>query len=620
VPDVYSLVDPYTLKPIQKAVAAQFDEEISPTGGQYARPPFQGHLAFGMDPARLGALIKAADNGSTQEWMILAEEIEELFPHYASVLGKRRRQVAQLPITVADAEGVPGAKKHGDLVRDWLKTDVLQQAMFHVLDAVAKGYSVHEIIWDSAPGRVVPAQFCYRPQRFFEVSWQDGNTIWLRSENGFEELVPHKFLVHRHPSKSGNVVRNGLTRMVAFLWMYSSYTLKDWALFVQAYGLPMRVGRYGSEASDGDKRTLWRAVSSIAGDIAAIVPKSMEIEFIKGAENAAGAQLYIGRADWLNREVSKLVLGGTAGTEAISGGHAVGKEHREVEEDVERFDAALLSVSLTRQIIVPMVAFSFGPQKKYPVATIGRPDTVPVKDVVDAVHNLGGMGLKVKASQLRGLLQLDEPDAQDEVVGGVPASITERIQVPALPQAGKVELPNDTTAPRKGLFAALLAEQPGADDAVLAALNERLARDAAGAMHGLTAQVRAVFEHAADMHDLVHRLHALKLRPEELAEAMARGMALAELVGQAAVVQELQAAQVSRMSDLTAADRRRLRPEDFAVPELHELPIHDAHHVQLAWDMVDNTKGLSDAQRAEARRRILAKAHELGIDTSGWTK
>ena len=34
---------------------------------------------------------------------------------------------------------------------------------------------------------------------------------------------------------------------------------------------------------------------------------------------------------------------------------------------------------------------------------------------------------------------------------------------------------------------------------------------------------------------------ALKLRPAELGEAMARGMALAELVGQAAVVEELHA-------------------------------------------------------------------------------
>ena len=611
------LVDEFN-RPIPRAAIAQLREEISPVGGQFGRPPFQGHLAFGIDPVRLAGIIKAADNGSTQEWMILAEEIEELFPHYASVLSKRRRQVAQLPITIEDADATPEAKKHGDLVRAWLKTNTLQHAMFHVLDAIGKGYSVHEIVWKTEPGRVVPERLFYRPQRFFEVSWEDGNTIWLRSENGFEDLVPHKFLLHLHPNKSGNVVRGGLTRAVAFLWMYSSYTLKDWALFVQAYGLPVRLGRYGPEASDTDKRTLWRALMSIAGDVAAMIPKSMEMEFVKGAENAAGTDLYLKRANWLDQQVSKLVLGSTAGTDAIAGGHAVGKEHRAVEEDVERHDAGLLAVSLNQQLIPSMVAFTFGPQLAYPTATVGRPDTVPLADVVNAIDKLGGSGLKVKASQIRGLLQLDEPKDGDELVGGVPAKMLERVDVPAAPDTGTVDIPNDQSAQSLRLFGSLIALQSETDPEVLDALTARLARDAAGALHGLTAHVRHAFDQATSMRDLVHRLQALKLKPDELGEAMARGMALAELVGQAAVVEELHEQHQARMPDLGTRTRDDLPDSEFAVPETRQLPINDATHVKLAWDLVDRTEGLTAAQRASARRRILARARRMRIDTSGW--
>src|SRR5579872_1003657 len=171
--DISGLVDQFN-QPISRAAIAQLREEISPVGAIHARAPFDGHLAFGMDPGRLGAIIRAADNGSTREWMILAEEIEELFPHYGAVLAKRRRQVAQLPITVEDADETPDAKKHGDLVRDWIDTDTLQHALFDVLDAVGKGYSVHEIMWDTEPGRIVPKQFTYRPPRFFETSFIDG--------------------------------------------------------------------------------------------------------------------------------------------------------------------------------------------------------------------------------------------------------------------------------------------------------------------------------------------------------------------------------------------------------------------------------------------------------------
>lgn len=69
---------------------------------------------------------------------------------------------------------------------------------------------------------------------------------------------------------------------------------------------------------------------------------------------------------------------------------------------------------------------------------------------------------------------------------------------------------------------------------------------------------------------------------------------------------------------LSAADRKDLKDSDFAVPDKRELPIHDEEHVKLAWDMVDKTKDLTDAERKEAKKRILAKAKELGVDTSDW--
>lgn len=69
---------------------------------------------------------------------------------------------------------------------------------------------------------------------------------------------------------------------------------------------------------------------------------------------------------------------------------------------------------------------------------------------------------------------------------------------------------------------------------------------------------------------------------------------------------------------LDAAARDRLDADDFAVPGKRALPMPDARHVRLAWDMVDRTEGLSDAERAEARSRILARAKALGVDTGGW--
>lgn len=69
---------------------------------------------------------------------------------------------------------------------------------------------------------------------------------------------------------------------------------------------------------------------------------------------------------------------------------------------------------------------------------------------------------------------------------------------------------------------------------------------------------------------------------------------------------------------LTQKERDKLPSHLFAVPSKRVLPMPDAAHVKMAWSMVDYTKGLSDTERAEAKRNILRRAKELGINTSGW--
>lgn len=72
------------------------------------------------------------------------------------------------------------------------------------------------------------------------------------------------------------------------------------------------------------------------------------------------------------------------------------------------------------------------------------------------------------------------------------------------------------------------------------------------------------------------------------------------------------------MSNLDKAARDALPAEHFAVPGKRKLPINDANHTRLAWDMVERTKDLSDEERSEARANIRRRAKELGIDTSDW--
>ena len=58
------------------------------------------HPAQGLDPSRLAQILRSAEQGNAQSYLELAEEIEEKYPHYQSVMGTRKRAVSQLPINV----------------------------------------------------------------------------------------------------------------------------------------------------------------------------------------------------------------------------------------------------------------------------------------------------------------------------------------------------------------------------------------------------------------------------------------------------------------------------------------------------------------------------------------
>lgn len=70
--------------------------------------------------------------------------------------------------------------------------------------------------------------------------------------------------------------------------------------------------------------------------------------------------------------------------------------------------------------------------------------------------------------------------------------------------------------------------------------------------------------------------------------------------------------------DLTREQRDALPDADFAVPGKRKLPMHDVYHAKAAWNAVGVARDLTDIERRDARVLLLARATDLGIDTSNW--
>ena len=103
-----------------------------------------------------------------------------------------------------------------------------------------------------------------------------------RWSSSAEPLIPGKFVYHAHKSKSGLPGRGGLAYTVATMYLLKSTAVKDWWAFAEIFGLPVRVGKYGHNASDDDIRTLELAINLIASDAGCVIPDDMTIEFQQG--------------------------------------------------------------------------------------------------------------------------------------------------------------------------------------------------------------------------------------------------------------------------------------------------------------------------------------------------
>ncbi|MCU0826645.1 MAG: DUF935 domain-containing protein [Tabrizicola sp.] len=394
-------------QPVRKA---DLKAEVAAATLGGVRNPMPGYPADGLNPVRLANILREADQGDPVRYLELAETIEERDLHYLGVLGTRRRAVTQMPISVEAGDDSPEAERHAEMVRAWLKRDELTDELFDILDTIGKGYSFTEILWDTSEGQWMPARLEYRDPRWFRFERQNLATPLMLGDSGQELPLPaFKFIFAQIKAKSGLGLRSGLARVAAWAWMFKAYTQRDWAIFTQTFGQPLRVGKFGPGASEDDKNTLFRAVSNIAGDCAAIIPESMTIDFVETSNVGASTDLYLKRADWLDQQVSKGVLGQTATTDAVTGGLGSGKEHREVQKSIQTADGRALAAILNRDLIRPWMQLNFGPLKVYPRIKIEEPEQEDLAAFSSAIVPLIDRGLEIDQGEVRDKFNLSDP-------------------------------------------------------------------------------------------------------------------------------------------------------------------------------------------------------------------
>ena|ERR1700756_1958170 len=421
--------------------------------------------SINLTPEKVIGILRTSEMGDPWLFLELAERMEEKHLLYQGSLHTRKMAVSQLDIDITAAGDDRQSLDDAAFVEDVLLNGPIDMhdVVFNILDGLGKGFSATEIIWDTE-GRNpqtggpawLPFELKWRDPRWMMFDWISGEQLLVRTlktdgptlpdaRNAWETrltpmnfrvrtqwgheigiqpatqpLAPFKFITYIHRQKAGLPIRGGLARVAIWNYLFSQYVLKDWMIFAEVYGQPMRLGRYGPGATENDKAALMRAVANIGTDAAAIIPQSMAIEFV---ESKGGGQksheMYQKFIEYLDKILTIGILGQELTTQLPhgAGSRAAAQVHDTVRRDIATDDAMRVSNTLNRDLVKPIIDLNRGPRRpgRYPRIVIQFNEEEDLEHLMAGLGPAIDRGMRVDEKWLREKFGAPDPQ-QDSII------------------------------------------------------------------------------------------------------------------------------------------------------------------------------------------------------------
>lgn len=519
---------------------ADLSREVAAPSLDFWRRTYRPSIARGMTPERLAAILDAASAGNAEDFLVYAEELEERDPHYAGVLGIRKRAVLGLDRHVESASDDARDVE----LRDAVDTALVQTPQFGgllaaLLDGLAKGYSVVEILWNTRATPWTPARYVWRDPRWFVLDPIDGETVRLRDSAGPRDGQPlplGKFILHRPRLKMGVAIRGGLARLAAIAGLCRHLVLESWLAYCESYGAPARIAKVDDRfftAGASPEQTAFltdlqtKLETLLGADAHAVFPKSVDVAL---QETAPGrADVFERLLDRLEKLISKAVLGRSDASDATAGKLGGEQQSGEVRQDILEGDAEELANTLNEQLVRPFIDLNFGPPAAYPRIILRAPETEDLIALTDMLAKLAPLGLKVEQSIIRDKWGLPDPEPDAELLGA-----------PSVQQPAKASPPALNRVHGTGLALSSVASVASVDPSSLSSVDdptaplvERLSVEADPLLDALLAPVRRLLAEAADLDEFREQLVTLypDLDPSAFAALMGQALAVADAAG-----------------------------------------------------------------------------------------
>ncbi|WP_051327185.1 phage head morphogenesis protein [Desulfatibacillum aliphaticivorans] len=284
--------------------------------------------------------------------------------HASSVLQTRALAVAGCELEVRPGSDDERGQEIADFVQEALGGFNFTQAIQELMQAVLFGFRVGEIMWTNRGGKWLPKKIIGKhPRRFAFTDERELRLLTPENMMDGEPVPDRKFLVFCY-GDSDSPYGKGLGQKLWWSVWFKKHGIKYWMVFLEKFGMPTAVGKYPPNADQDAKDKLLATLDAIQNETCITIPEGMAAEFLEAKRG--GKVTYETVCEYMDKQISKAVLGQTASTEGTPGKLGNEDSQEAVRQDILKADADLLAECLNESLIPWMVDYNYSGVTEYP--------------------------------------------------------------------------------------------------------------------------------------------------------------------------------------------------------------------------------------------------------------
>lgn len=385
---------------------------------------YVSHPGRKLTAGQIRSAFAQAELGDPEVQCDIFDDRLETDAHMRDALEGRVEAVARKRWIIAPGGDSPADRRAASALEEAIR-DIpgWREVLAHQLQANWYGYAYSELVWERRERLAVPVHFENVIPRRFRFDEQDDRPLLRMDGNIYpgKPLTPGKWWGTER-RRRGKAAMGGLMRTAVWWSMFKSFSVRDWLVFANRYGLPYAWATWQHNMSDDEKDAVKRMMASLGTDGWATFTKGVEVHIAEVNKSGGADGVHGALVDLCNAEISKLITGATLITENKGkGSYAATREHGARGYARIAGDAEWIGETFTHCVGKPFVAWN--PQlgdARPPVLMINVVrDDDPMMRLDIFAKAVNELGLDVSIQQMRQELQLKPPTGDDDIAPGM---------------------------------------------------------------------------------------------------------------------------------------------------------------------------------------------------------